>query len=341
MYWQTKKLNRIEKDRIKSQSNKIRLAPALGLFLLAPLIGEFLLGNLPITWLWVLMTMAPLYGGGALLIRESARRLKLGWPGMFILGIAYALVEEALVTQTLFNPNYLGLRLLDYGYISFFGIGSWWTVFVLGIHTIWSIAVPIALVESFTPDSRSTPWLSPLALVITAMVFAGGCFVTYTFQQDGSFVISGIQLIASLLAVALLVVVAIGIGRIQTRPQSKSKAAPSGSIVAGVAFILSSVFMALAGIVHQSIPAILNVSGMLGLMTAGSLIFWNWSNRSGWSEKHRLALVSGLILTYCWYGFVQVPSVGDTSPLIDLIGNSVFSIGAILLLVLAWKRSHG
>lgn len=125
--------------QIKSQSARKRLAPALGLFFLAPLVGEFLLGNLPITWIWVLLTMAPLYGG-ALLIRETTRRLQLGWPSMVVFGLAYAVVEEAFVTQSLFNPNYLGLRLLDYGYVSELGISVWWTVFVLGIHTIWSTA---------------------------------------------------------------------------------------------------------------------------------------------------------------------------------------------------------
>jgi hypothetical protein len=33
-----------------------------------------------------------------------------------LLGLIYAVIEEAFVTQSLFNPNYLGLRLLDYGY---------------------------------------------------------------------------------------------------------------------------------------------------------------------------------------------------------------------------------
>lgn len=70
----------------------------MGLFFLAPLVGEFLLGNLPITWLWALLSLAPLYGGGARLIRETARRLRLGWPGMVLLGLVYAVVEEAFVT---------------------------------------------------------------------------------------------------------------------------------------------------------------------------------------------------------------------------------------------------
>ena len=96
---------------------------AAGLFLLAPLIGEFLLGNMPITWLWTLIVLAPLYGAGALLVRETAVRLGAGWPGIFLLGLAYGIVEEAYVDQSLFNPNFLGLRLLDYGFVPSLGIG--------------------------------------------------------------------------------------------------------------------------------------------------------------------------------------------------------------------------
>ena len=48
--------------------------PALALMFTAPLVAEFLLGNLPIKLLPALIVLAPMYGGGALLIREMARR---------------------------------------------------------------------------------------------------------------------------------------------------------------------------------------------------------------------------------------------------------------------------
>lgn len=51
-----------------------RVGPVLGLFFLAPLAGEFLLGNLPVTMFWLIIVLAPIYGGGALLIREVSRR---------------------------------------------------------------------------------------------------------------------------------------------------------------------------------------------------------------------------------------------------------------------------
>lgn len=163
------------RSETKHRATKTHFVLAVGLFLLAPLVGEFLLGNLSITSLPLLLLLAPLYGGGALLIRESGRRWGLGWPGMIVLCFAYGLVEEAFVTQSLFNPNYVGLRLLDYGYLPSLGISAWWTVYVLSIHAIWSTAVPIALVESFTPEAWRTPWLGKVGLTVTAVLFVIAC----------------------------------------------------------------------------------------------------------------------------------------------------------------------
>ncbi|HEU0114734.1 MAG TPA: hypothetical protein VFQ80_08655, partial [Thermomicrobiales bacterium] len=66
-----------------------RVAPAIGLFFLAPLVAEFLLGNVAIDALAGLIVLAPLYGGGAVLIREAPRRADRGWPSMLLLGLAY------------------------------------------------------------------------------------------------------------------------------------------------------------------------------------------------------------------------------------------------------------
>lgn len=90
-----------------------RLLAASGLFFLSPFIGEFLLGNMPVTYLWLLPVLGLMYGLGSIIIRETAIRLKLRWNGILLLCLVYGIIEEAILTQSLFDPNYLGLRLLD------------------------------------------------------------------------------------------------------------------------------------------------------------------------------------------------------------------------------------
>lgn len=71
-----------------------RSRPALGLFVLSPLVAEFLLDNMSIDAVAVLLFIAPLYGGGAILIREATRHTGRGWPTMILLGVAYAVFVE-------------------------------------------------------------------------------------------------------------------------------------------------------------------------------------------------------------------------------------------------------
>ncbi len=327
-----------KQEETTSQAGKKYILPALGLFFLSPLVGEFLLGNLSITWLWTLLVLAPLYGGGALLIRETARRLGWGWPSIVILGLVYAIVEEAFVTQSLFNPNYVGLRLLDYGYISSLGISAWWTTFVLGLHTVWSTSVPIALVENLTPQARRTPWLGAWGFAVTALIFVIGCALTFvTQQQDSPFMASTAQFTASAVVVVLLIIVAILLGRSKQDTHTDPQPPPSVPVVGGVLFVLGSAFMLLA-LVHDQTPVILSVGGMVGALIVGSFLLWRWSRRADWSARHEFAAAGGLLLVYAWYGFVQVPSAGDTSPLVDTVGNAVFSIAALILLLIGWRR---
>src|SRR5580704_14359288 len=156
-----------------SNSGFSRIAPAIGLFFIAPLVAEYLLGDIPIKMLWALVILAPMYGGGALLIREVARRTGRGWPTIFVLAFAYAVFEEAFTTQTLFNPDYLHLNmhLLQPAYIPALGIGAWWTIFVLTLHTVWSISVSIGLVEALVPGRATAPWLGWAGLGITVWLF--------------------------------------------------------------------------------------------------------------------------------------------------------------------------
>ncbi|MEZ4736459.1 MAG: hypothetical protein R3E79_55945 [Caldilineaceae bacterium] len=325
-----------EQEQINARTTATRFLPALGLFLLAPLVGEFLLGNLSITSLSFLLLLAPLYGGGALLIRESGRRRRLGWPGMIVLCYAYGLIEEAFVTQSLFNPNYVGLRLLDYGYIPSLGISAWWTVYVLSIHAIWSTAVPIALVESFTPTTRRTPWLGYVGLAVTAVLFVIACALLFFFQLQDSFMATTAQFLVSAVIVVILIGLAIGLRRLQRNVQPGTQPVPNPWVAGVVAFGLGSAFMLLA--LTNTIPAWLNVVGLLGLLLVGAFLFWRWSHRTVWSPRHSLGIAGGLLMTYAWYGFIQPPSTGGASPQIDLIGNAVFALGALVLLVIAVRR---
>lgn len=157
-------------DRKLVQARLHRLLPAVGLVLLAPLTGEFLLGNISIRDIAALPYLAPLYGGGALLIREIARRTGRGWPTILVLGAAYGLLQAGLIDRSLFNRNYEGLSLTA-AYIPPLGVSAYYGLaFVVG-HAVWSISVPIMLTEALTPRRRSVPWLGPVGVGVAAVLY--------------------------------------------------------------------------------------------------------------------------------------------------------------------------
>src|SRR5215469_219884 len=77
---------------------------ALALFFLAPFCGEVLSTSTPPTQFFFdpvnLIFQPALYGSAALLIRETVRRRGLAWSNLLLLGAAYGILEEAMVTNT-------------------------------------------------------------------------------------------------------------------------------------------------------------------------------------------------------------------------------------------------
>jgi len=56
-----------------------RLVPVITLALLSPFVAEILFGATPLSRVSSLLPLTLLYGGGAVLIREMARRFGPGW----------------------------------------------------------------------------------------------------------------------------------------------------------------------------------------------------------------------------------------------------------------------
>jgi len=311
-----------------------RVAPAIGLFFVAPLVSEWLLGDLPIKMLGALVVLAPLYGGGALLIREVVRRTGRGWPSIFVLAFAYAVFEEAFTTQTLFNPNYLhlNLHLLEPAYIPALGIGIWWTIFVLTLHTVWSISVSIALVEALVPDRAATPWLKGIGLTVTTVLFVLAAIASTRFEiKQDHFIASKVQFaVAAIVCIAAIVVAF----RLPARLPARTPGwVPSPWLVGAIALAAGSIFLVVPNAWAWRAVAIYLLMDFA--LIAGALVL---SHRNGWNAQHRLALAGGAALAYAWHAFIQQPAVGSAG-LSFRIGNAVFAAALIVLLVVAARRT--
>ncbi|MEV6410574.1 hypothetical protein [Kribbella sp. NPDC051718] len=319
-----------------------RFWPAIGLFFLSPLVAEYLLGNLPITALYALVGLACLYGGGAVLIRELVRRQGWGYPSLLVLALAYGVFEEGVTTQSLFNPNYVDQRLLDPGYIHFLGMGAPWTLFVLSLHTIWSIAVPIVLVEAVSKRPRE-PWLGKIGTWVVGMFFLAGAVATTAIQlHNDPFRASPWQFAGVAVAIAGLVVWAVllgrggsvigrrvpGVGAVGTAPVGT---APGVWVVGVSALVVSSGFLVVSDL---ALPGWWAAAIYLVIWAGSVWIVRRWAL---WSRRQVLALASGALLTYAWHGFPETPVLA-ASKTADLVGNGIFAGLALVLLVVAWRR---
>jgi hypothetical protein len=80
-----------------------RFLPMIVLVVMAPVIAELLYGTVSINQTIALLFVLPIYGAGALLIRELVRRNGRGWASILFLGGAYGIIEEGIALQSFFN----------------------------------------------------------------------------------------------------------------------------------------------------------------------------------------------------------------------------------------------
>ena len=304
-----------------------RTAPAVGLFFLAPLVAEFLLGNLPVTLLPALVLLAPLYGGGALLIREVTRRAGRGVPTMLVLGVGYGLLEEGIATQSLFNPHYVGADLLSVGYVPWLGIAVPWTLFVLTLHAVGSTTVPIVMAELCARE-RTGPWLGRAGLVVTAVLLVVGIVGNAAFQMGNDpFRASTAQFVATVVLAALAAVVGL---RLPRRADLPGAVPPPWAI--GLIGLVAGVVAELAPLSYGGVAVLAALWVGLAALAA------RWSVRAAWTPRHTLAAAAAALVTYAWHAFPETPVV-PVPGAVDLIGNAVFALGAVLLIAMAWRRT--
>jgi hypothetical protein len=311
---------------------KRRIFAVVTLFFVAPLVAEYLLGDLPLKLLAALIVLVPAYGGAAVLIRETARRTGRGWPTMLMLGAAYTLIGEGLVTQSLFNHDYLkmDMHLLDPAYIPALGIGGWWTLFMFNLHTFWSIGVSIALVEALFPAEAEAPWLGRLGDLVVALVFVLGSAANFGigFKQN-RFIASNIQLLSVAVLTVLLIVSAFLI------PARRSRVAdgrvPSPWLIGAIAFVLGM------GVLNTPPKwGWAAVSALLVIDAVFLILVTLFSRQTGWSALHALSLAAGGALGYGIHAFTERPLVGGMLGM--RISNTVFLAAAVWLIWLDARR---
>ncbi len=320
-----------------------RLMPIVVLFLLSPFVAEILLGATTISHLESLLPVTMLYGGGAVLIRELARRKDHGWIRILFLGVAYALIEEGLVFQTIFNPNLFNAATVGGRFLGVNWIFSEW---VIGYHVVWSILIPIWLTEILFPSHRAEPWLGHMGVIVFGVIYALGALAIGFFVR--STVAPGFQApIVDVLAVAVLIALMMVMSIspwiiLPRRADLRTKyempvpwiAGVTGFLVAGLWFSLLHLPTSFRHGALAILPILFGCAFLIGTFT----LLRRWSaSENLWTDQHRLALISGAMLASMLEGFFFA-TAGNP---VDQIGQGLASVISILLLAFFTWKIHG
>ena len=165
----------------------LRDHPVFCLFLLTPGLVEYLSGSSSFVFLvvspgWFFLALginAAMYTSGALLIREALIRWHKGWLTCFALGAAYAIMEEGIADQTIYNPHTSPLGAAGtYGH--FLGVNWLWLPDIFVIHILMSLFLPILLLGYALPQTRGKSLLSMRQIRgLIVLISADTAFLTF------------------------------------------------------------------------------------------------------------------------------------------------------------------
>ncbi|MBQ1029727.1 hypothetical protein ACIP95_27465 [Micromonospora parva] len=315
-----------------------RILPVLALLLLAPWAAECSWGGFAIDdFLPVLIFLGPMYGGAAILIRETARHLGAGWPTIVLLAAAFGVLQAGLVDQSLFNPHYLddtqyaGTRAAaEASLVPGLEFSLRQAFDYVGNHIVLTICAPIVLVESFLgPGRRLRPWLGRPGLAVVAVLYLLGSLLI--FASDGgrkNFLASPLQL--TLAAVVVLALVATAVLPRWRRPAPRRTRRLPHPLWLGLLVVLVRLGADLA-------PGWAGVTIALGLAAIMGAAIAYWSSGVHWGQRHVLAAGTASVVSAAAFAYL-VPPYSPGNPTAALAGDIAVSVITVALIGGAWWR---
>jgi hypothetical protein len=303
-----------------------RVAPGVALLFLAPVLGELVSGHqTPLQFLnpIVFLAMALPYGCGALLCREATRRWNKGWLSLLLLGIAYALYEEGIVSRALFDPQWTELGALGpYNHVA--GINWTYGFILIHFHLTVSIAASVLLAEVLYHDRRREPWLTPGQMALCALVLALWAPVLVLLARaDHPLLVPSPALWAgTAVGITALVIAARSAPARPVHVIARTVPPPHRFLILGAAnttIVFVIVFLLPE---HGLLPPLaLTVIALLAIDAASLALLLRWSgNARAWDDRHRVALVAGVLAFFVVFGVL--------SDLERFEGKSLVGLGA-------------
>lgn len=313
-----------------------RRAPVIALLLLAPIISEVLYGATRLSYIFVLIPEIGAWGCGALMIRYAARRWRLGWSGMLLLGLALAVAEECVIQQTSLAPL-LGVAEAEYGRV--WGVNWVYFIWALVYESVWVVLVPVQLLDLIFFSRRDDPWIGAAGFRRAAISFCIASFMAWFMWTKRArtevFHMPPYHpplLYIALAVVAIAMLIAAAFAR---RGQSETlRGRAPRPVIAGLTVCLLGLpwgalvllgYGAAPGIPFQWVIA-------ASVVWAGSALWLmhRWSSSPAWQDGHRFAAVCGATAACMLAGYL-VFAIGGALRM-DWIAKVLLDLTAAVLM---------
>lgn len=304
-----------------------RTNPALALFLLSPVLGEVASGHLsPLEFLNPVrfaITVVP-YGCGALIVREVSARRQKGWLSRVLLGLAFGLYFEGIVTRVIFNPDWEGLGPLG-AYSHAHGVNWVLAVGLIHFHAMVSIVSSILVLEMLYPERRETRWVGGRTLIVCGVLLLVwplvlGLLSPYIPPLAGAAALLGL---AAALAVGALLAQADS-----AQPSGRRPLPPLiPGLVAGAGMWLIMLGTFVVPTFKFRPPMPLTLAALLLILVLECVLLTRWNRRpENRTARHHLAQVTGFLSFFLLVGGLQ-----------DLEGFRGYSLVSAATVWLLWR----
>ena len=312
----------------ETRSSSIKAASTL--FLLAPVISELLFGATPWSRIHLLFMASLLYGAGAVLVREIVRRSRSGWISAILFGVAFGVIRECILLQSVFNPDFVGL---DITFGRRWGVNWAWAEYIIGYHTLWSIAIPMVITEIIYPQKKPVPWLNVIGLILMIVIFLIGCIVHYRFFDDMEHYHAPTRyLLLSIFIAAALIITAY---LLKNRNESVQSLRLSGWKAGVIACLCSVGWLVCLGLVFTKGSGLalwfMESAGPCLILLFLLLIRPKYYLNDG----HLFFIISGCLIASMSFGMYVLT---QTRKLPDIAGHIVFVASTAIFLIVVYRK---
>ncbi len=302
-----------------------RIKVALILSVLSPVFGELVSGSSPPMEFFnplAFFLLWGLYGGGVLLVRDAWVKWGKGYTRLMTLGIIYGIAEEGLAIKSFFDPGWADLAIFS-TYGRFAGVNFAWAFWLVAFHTIYSITVPVFIVQAFYPQFGDAPLLKSRGKKLVMLAFL--LSTAAMFFGLNPYVPPPVQYI---LTFAITVSLLKWVARTSGRPLCRIAVIKrfSGRPGRWSALLSSAIFVNFVFLPHSPLPAPVVCS--LGLL----LLFSLYGSMRMKSPVHLLASAIGLLVPIVLFYDIVLELSG-------VIGMSVVGLLVFIFLIRSYRKT--